>query len=200
MSAQAAQIVDWKAHLPQGAGAEELYKSFKEKAEALTVKVIRASSKEEAEKAIVAEMKELKIKKAVGVPMTLVDVQAIKEALEREKIKFSLELDRDFIEQAEFGISEFDLGIAELGTIVQDANSVHKRLVSMLPPTHLAVISTKTIVETFADSLEVIEKVYNGNPSNFLAFVTGPSKTADIERVLTIGVHGPGRLIVVCVD
>jgi L-lactate dehydrogenase complex protein LldG len=92
------------------------------------------------------------------------------------------------------------LGIAELGTIVQDANSVHKRLVSMLPPTHLAVISTKTIVETFADSLEVIEKVYNGNPSNFLAFVTGPSKTADIERVLTIGVHGPGRLIVVCVD
>ncbi|MFZ7102252.1 MAG: LutC/YkgG family protein [Peptococcaceae bacterium] len=194
------QVVDWKNHLPQGAGAEELFTSFKEKAEALTVKVIRAKSSEEAERAIVAEMKELQVKLAAGVPMTLVDGQKIKSGAQSAGISFSLDLDRNLIEQADFGLSEFDLGIAELGTIVQDADSVHKRLVSTLPPTHLAVISTKTIVDTFADSLDVIERVYNGNPSNFLAFVTGPSKTADIERVLTIGVHGPGRLIIVCVD
>lgn len=194
------QALDWKAHLPQGAGSEDLFKSFKEKAEALTVKVIRAASKEEAEKIIVGEIKEAGVKKAVSVPMQIVDAQAIQEAAKGDGIEISLELDRERIEQAEFGISEFDLGIAELGTIVQDADSVQKRLVSMLPPTHLAVIPTKAIVATFADSLEVIEKVYNGNPSNFIAFITGPSKTADIERVLTIGVHGPGRLIIVCVD
>ncbi|KJS83520.1 MAG: hypothetical protein JM58_12570 [Peptococcaceae bacterium BICA1-8] len=191
---------DWKLHLPEGAGAEELFKSFKEKAEALTVKVIRVDSKTNAEKAIIEEIKAANIKLAVGVPMTLVDALSIQESLKGDGIEFSLDLDRNLIEQAQFGVSQFDLGIAELGTIVQDAESVHKRLVSMLPPTHLAVISTKTIIETFADSLEVIEKVYNGEPSNFIAFVTGPSKTADIERVLTIGVHGPGRLIIVCVD
>ncbi|MFZ5942781.1 MAG: LutC/YkgG family protein [Bacillota bacterium] len=195
-----AQVVDWKTHLPQEAGAEELFKSFKEKAEALTVKVVRVPSKEEAEKVIASELKSANAKLAVGVPLMLADVQKIKEMAEAQGIDFSLELDRNLIEKADFGISEFDLGIAELGTIVQDADSVHKRMVSTLPPTHLALISTKTIVDTFSDALDVIEKVYNGNPSNFLAFVTGPSKTADIERVLTIGVHGPGRLIIVCVD
>ncbi|KJS19761.1 MAG: hypothetical protein VR72_17540 [Clostridiaceae bacterium BRH_c20a] len=186
--------------MPEDAGTEELFKLFKEKAEALTVKVLRVASKNEAEQAIVEEIKATNIKLAVGAPMTLVDVLSIQESLKGDGIDFSLDLDRNLIERAQFGVSQFDLGIAELGTIVQDAESVHKRLVSMLPPTHLAIISTKTIIDTFAASLEVIEKVYNGEPSNFIAFVTGPSKTADIERVLTIGVHGPGRLIIVCVD
>jgi len=200
MSAQVAQVFDWRAHLPAGADAENLFKSFKEKNEALTAKVIRVASKEEAEKVIVVEMKEAGVKKAVGVPMALVDAEKISEACKAEGIEFSTKLDRDIIEQADFGVSEFDIGVAELGTIVQDADSVHKRLVSMLPSIHLAVIPTKAIVDTFADALDVVSKVYNGNPSNYIAYVTGPSKTADIERVLTIGVHGPGKLIIVCVD
>lgn len=194
------QVVDWRPHLPQGAGTEELFQSFKVKAEGQKAKVIRVASKEEAEKVIVKEMKEIGAKSSVAVPMDLVNIQTIKELAEKEDIEVSTELDRNLIEKANFGISQFDLGIADLGTIVQDADSVQKRLVSMLPPTHLAVISTKTIVDTFLDSLEMIEKVYQGNPSNFIAFVTGPSRTADIERVLTVGVHGPGRLIIVCID
>jgi L-lactate dehydrogenase complex protein LldG len=46
----------------------------------------------------------------------------------------------------------------------------------------------------------VIEKVYNGQMPAYLSFITGPSKTADIERELTIGVHGPEKLIIVCID
>jgi len=194
-----AQVVDWRPHLPQGAGAEELFKSFKEKAEALTVKVIRVANREEAEKAVLAEMKEFKVTKAAAAPLTLVNSQVLKEEAEKEGIDLCLELDKDKIEQADFGISEFDIGIAELGTIVQDAQSVHERLVSTLPPTHLAIIETKTIVDTLLDSLQVVQKAYNGNPARFIAYVTGPSKTADIERVLTIGVHGPSKLIIVCI-
>lgn len=194
------QAVDWRPYLPEGTGAEELFKLFKEKAEALTVKVIRVQSKEAAQKAILAEMKEFNVKKAAAAPLSLVDAKAICSEAKSQGIELSLDLDREKIEQADFGISQFDIGIAELGSIVQDAQSVHERLVSTLPPTHLAIIETKTIVATFEDSLEVIEKVYNGNPSPFIAYVTGPSKTADIERVLTIGVHGPRKLIIICID
>lgn len=193
--------VDWRNHLPQNAGRDDLFQEFKEKAEALTVKVIRAKSSEDAQNAILAEMKDLKVKNASGTSeIDLLDINALKENASKEGITFSLETDREFIEKSQIGISQFDLGVAELGSIVQDANNVQKRLVSTLPPVHLALIPTKAIVETFADSLEVIQKTYNGKPSNFIAVVTGPSKTSDIERVLTIGVHGPGKLIVVCVD
>jgi len=193
------QVIDWRPYLPKSAGKEELYEQFKQKAEALTVKVIRVSTKEEAEKAIVEVMKEFNVKKAAAAPLTLVNPQAIKEAAKKEGIDLGLELDKDWIEQSDFGISEFDIGIAELGTVVQDAQSIHERLVSMLPPTHLAIIETKTIVDTFADSLQIIQKAYNGNPPHYIAYVTGPSKTADIERVLTIGVHGPSKVIYVCI-
>ncbi|MGI6225298.1 MAG: LutC/YkgG family protein [Peptococcales bacterium] len=193
------QAVDWRPHLPQGAGSEELFKSFKEKAEALTVKVIRVATKEEAERTILEEMKGFKVKIAASAPLTLISTEALNELAQKEEIDLCLDLDQEKIEQADFGISEFDIGIAELGTIVQDAQSVHERLVSTLPPTHLAIIETKTIVDTLFDSLQVIQKVYNGNPAHYIAYVTGPSKTADIERVLTIGVHGPSKLIIVCI-
>lgn len=193
------QVVDWRPYLPQGAGTDELYQQFKEKAEALTVKVIRVATKEKAVEAIVAEMKGFNVKKAASAPLTLVDLQQLKEAAQKEEIDLCLELNKDRIEQADFGISEFDLGIAELGSVVQDAQSVHERLVSTLPPTHLAIIETSTIVDSLPTSLKVIQKAYNGNMPHYIAYVTGPSKTADIERVLTIGVHGPSKLIIVCI-
>jgi L-lactate dehydrogenase complex protein LldG len=193
------QVVDWRPYLPKDAGREELYQQFKAKAEGMAAKVIRVATKEEAIKAIVAELKEFNVKKAVSVPLTLVNDQLLQEAAQKEGIYLSLELSKDQIEQSDFGISEFDLGIAELGTIVQDANSVHKRMVSALPPTHLAIIETSSIVDTFVDSLQVLQRAYRGNLSRYIAYITGPSRTADIERVLTIGVHGPSKLTIICI-
>ena len=94
------------------------------------------------------------------------------------------------------GISQVDWAIAGTGTLVQDAAAVDKRLVSTLPPIHLAVIGTERIL---ADMGSVFQRLHPGQ-SNYISFITGPSRTADIERVLTIGVHGPGRLIIVAVD
>lgn len=179
---------------------ENFYELFKTKAEELTVKVNRAASSKEASDLILEQIRQLRVQKVASTPLTMVDDQALHAYTPSMGVDFYRELNRDKIEQADMGISQFDLGIAQLGCIIQDASDLHTRLVSMLPPIHLALLRTAALVESFGDALEVIQKTYKGNIPPYLSFITGPSKTADIERELTIGVHGPEKLIILCID
>jgi L-lactate dehydrogenase complex protein LldG len=97
---------------------------------------------------------------------------------------------------AKIGISQMDWAMANTGTLVQDASAVDKRLVSTLPIIHIAIVGTDTIVPDLPSLLTRISP----RQAAYISFITGPSRTADIERVLTIGVHGPERLIVIAVD
>ncbi|MDI6893516.1 MAG: lactate utilization protein [Bacillota bacterium] len=101
-------------------------------------------------------------------------------------------------EQAALGVTEADLGVAETGSLYQDATSLVLRLASMLPPVHVAVLPADRIVGTLEEALPYI--LGRGQPPAYAAFITGPSRTADIERVLTIGVHGPAELHILCID
>jgi L-lactate dehydrogenase complex protein LldG len=104
---------------------------------------------------------------------------------------------------ATVGISQVDLAIADTGTLVQNATAVEQRLVSMLPSVHVAIVETGAIVPDLPAALSRFspEQADGADgPPPYLSFITGPSRTADIERVLTIGVHGPEQLIIVCVD
>ena len=73
---------------------------------------------------------------------------------------------------------------------------MERRLASTLPPIHIAIVETSRIVP---DMPAVFAKI-RPEQTNYISFITGPSRTADIERVLTIGVHGPEKLIIVFVD
>jgi L-lactate dehydrogenase complex protein LldG len=106
------------------------------------------------------------------------------------------EITREACAEAKIGISQMDWGKADTGTLVQDATEVEKRLVSTLPLIHIALVATGKILPDLPALLTVIDPRKMG----YIAFITGPSRTADIERVLTIGVHGPQRLIIVAVD
>ena len=179
---------------------EALFERFKKAAEALTVRVIRCDSADAAKDAIVSEVLQQGYRQVVSVPLDSIDIEAIKKGLEAKGINCAIELSRDIVEQADLGISEYDFGIAELGCVAQDATDVYKRLVSSLCPVHLAIIRTHTLVDTFEDSLSLLKDKYGDQVPAYFAYVAGPSKTADIERVLTIGVHGPGKIIVICID
>jgi len=108
----------------------------------------------------------------------------------------SYDVTREAAASAKVGISEMDWALADTGTLVQDATEVEKRLVSTLPPIHVALVGTGQLLPDLAAVLGKIQP----SKAGYLAMITGPSRTADIERVLTIGVHGPLRLIVVFVD
>jgi L-lactate dehydrogenase complex protein LldG len=119
-----------------------------------------------------------------------------KQQLSEQVPGLRFDVTRALAAEAKIGISEFDWAIANTGTLVQDATAVEKRLVSTLPIVHIAVAGTDAIVPDLPSLLA------HASPrqTNYLAFITGPSRTADIERVLTIGVHGPERLVIVFVD
>jgi L-lactate dehydrogenase complex protein LldG len=106
------------------------------------------------------------------------------------------EITRELAAEAKVGISQMDWAMANTGALVQDSTQVEQRLVSTLPAIHVALLSTDRILP---DLPTLLKKVLP-EKSGYIAMITGPSRTSDIERVLTIGVHGPVRLIVAVVD
>lgn len=108
----------------------------------------------------------------------------------------TFDVSRQKAADARIGISEADWAVADTGSLVTDQAAVEQRLASTLPTIHVAIIGTDRIL---ADKTAVFGKI-NPKTSRYIAFITGPSRTADIERVLTIGVHGPKRLVILFVD
>ncbi|MBI5484488.1 MAG: lactate utilization protein [Deltaproteobacteria bacterium] len=106
------------------------------------------------------------------------------------------EVTRELAADARFGISQVEWALADTGTLAQDSSSVEQRLVSSLPTIHIALVPTGGILPDMPTLLSRLHP----DQSGYIAMITGPSRTADIERVLTIGVHGPERLVIVFVD
>jgi L-lactate dehydrogenase complex protein LldG len=93
-------------------------------------------------------------------------------------------------------VSEFEWALADTGTLAQDATDPALRLASTLVETHVALFPSASVLPDLAALLGRVDP----RRVRYLACVTGPSRTADIERVLTIGVHGPRKLVVIAVD
>ncbi len=108
----------------------------------------------------------------------------------------SFEVTRETAERAQVGISQVEWGVAATGTLAQDASAAAQRLVSTLPPVHIALLPAARIVPDLAALFAAADPARCA----YFSMITGPSRTADIERVLTIGVHGPERLLILAVD
>jgi L-lactate dehydrogenase complex protein LldG len=114
----------------------------------------------------------------------------------REIAGLKFEVTRDLAADARFGISQMQWAMADTGTLVQDSTAIEQRLVSSLPTIHIAIAPTSGLLPDMPTLLTRLKP----DKSAYIAMITGPSRTADIERVLTIGVHGPKRLIIIFCD
>jgi L-lactate dehydrogenase complex protein LldG len=104
----------------------------------------------------------------------------------------------DGIVHAGMGVTRATAGVAETGSILVHLDEVDAHLLSMLPEIHVALLHQDTLVDSLEEGLLltrylILRSSLERRPS-YLSWVTGPSRTADIERVLTIGVHGPRQL------
>jgi L-lactate dehydrogenase complex protein LldG len=93
------------------------------------------------------------------------------------------------------GVSRVQAGIAETGTLLLDSSKERHRLVSLVPPVHIAILNANQIVGTLGEALALLKQ--NQPLTPIATLVTGPSRTADIELTLAIGVHGPQELYVI---
>jgi len=96
------------------------------------------------------------------------------------------------------GITSAQWGIAETGTLVLETKSERHRLVSLVPAMHIAILAGDRIFGTMSEALAAVSTA--GELSRTVTFITGPSRTSDIELTLAIGVHGPARLHVIVIE
>jgi L-lactate dehydrogenase complex protein LldG len=97
----------------------------------------------------------------------------------------------------DFGITSADYALADTGTLVMISSPAEARLISLLPPAHIAVVPRDRILTGLDELFTVVP-----NPaevSSSMVLITGPSRTADIEQILVRGVHGPGQIAVIVV-
>ena len=112
-------------------------------------------------------------------------------------------LRKEFI-QADVGISGANLAVAESGTLVIVSNEGNARLVTSLPAIHIAVITAEKFVETLEQATSLVKALVLASSglklTAYVSFITGTSRTTDIEKQLVIGVHGPEELHIIILD
>lgn len=84
-----------------------------------------------------------------------------------------------------------ELLVARTGTIVMSAAQQSGRTVSVYAPVHICIAYTSQLVYDIKDALQLLKEKYTGNIPSLITFASGPSRTADIEKTLVTGVHGP---------
>jgi iron-sulfur cluster protein len=122
----------------------------------------------------------------------------------KEMVKIARQEMRKYFAEADVGISGANLAIAESGTLVIVSNEGNARLVTSLPPVHIALVTTEKFVETMEQAVTLIKALTTASAglklTSYVSFITGPSKTTDIEKELVVGVHGPQEVHIVIID
>lgn len=98
---------------------------------------------------------------------------------------------------ADVGITSADYALADTGTLVMLASPAEARLISLLPPVHIAVVPQARLLSGLDELFSILP--FPAEQTSSMVLITGPSRTADIEQILVRGVHGPGEIHVVVV-
>jgi L-lactate dehydrogenase complex protein LldG len=111
-------------------------------------------------------------------------------------------LSRDDLFACEVGVTTAQWGIAETGTLVLESAREKNRLLSLVPPVHVALLFADRVCDSLGRALSAVREVDASGSvaSRAITFITGPSRTSDIELTLTIGVHGPQALHVILLE
>lgn len=172
---------------------------FLEELEALGGHGLLAESLEEAREYILDLAREREAGMLIRWDVEELEQLGVDEPLQKAGVEVAvwrdLEDSRQVAARADVGLSTAEWAVAETGSLILRNGRGMGRTVTLLPPTYVAVIPAEKVLPTIGD---VLEK-YEGRLPNNLCFHTGPSRSGDIEMLLTIGVHGPGDVHVVII-
>ena len=102
------------------------------------------------------------------------------------------------LEACNAGISECDALVAQTGSVLVTSRSAGGRALSVLPPHHVVLARREQLVADLPAAFALVKKKYADNYPSMISFITGPSRTGDIVRILVLGAHGPKKLTILC--
>lgn len=183
---------------------EDLMQEFITNAEKLTVRTGVVRTPEEAQGQIADWLTEMQAKSVMAWDLPELKRIGVPEACTRAGSPlayWNAQADRQemirLCASVDVGITWADYGIANTGSLGILTSSVQSRSVSLLPPVHLAIIKRSSILPHMSQIFAAIDQ--QKLPSS-ITFVTGPSRTSDIEMDLALGVHGPGKVFILVLD
>lgn len=195
-----------------GGNLDHLIHTFEKEVIKASGQIKRVSSKDELSHLIGVLVKERGINKVVRWETPLLsdldtrlttDTEVSVKSIEGANEKSALDPSTNFLGDAQLGLTEADYAIADIGSIVLITNTNQSRLVSVLPGVHVAVIRPEKILPNLSTMLPLLKQRSNSGTFNLpscITLITGPSRTADIETIRIIGVHGPVELHVFILD
>jgi len=107
---------------------------------------------------------------------------------------------KEDLPEADVSITTCEALIARTGSILMSSAQESGRTVSVYAPVHICIAYTSQLVYDIRDGLEMLSVKYKDRIPSFITLATGPSRTADIEKTLVVGVHGPKDVYVFLVD
>ncbi len=171
-----------------------LLQGMKEKAEAVQAEVSYIKDYDEAFR-YALDLTDQQGGKTIAAPaLSDKDQEMLKAQCEAAGVKLLETPLRPHANEIHTSLTHADWGIAETGTLVLDSSKEDIRIATMLANTHVAVLETSNIRPDTEALEQEMSAILNSDSPAYLAFITGASRTADIERVLAIGVHGPEEL------
>ncbi len=125
-------------------------------------------------------------------------IDALAEVLppELETMRLKPGYDKDQLEACDAGITECDLLVAQTGSVCVTSKSAGGRVLSVLPPHHIVIARRSQLVTDLTEAYASLAAKYRDGYPSMISFITGPSRTGDIERILVLGAHGPKRLTI----
>jgi len=177
-------------YAPAAAGEKDLLEGFEESLELVGAKCTFVENEKGAADRLRAIVTDLSATEIIVSDSAL--VHRIVDAAELDAIE---DASRDELFSSDVGITSAQWAIAETGTLVLESGAERHRLVSLVPPVPVCVLTASSIRQSMSEILELAD--VDANPT--ITFVTGASRTSDIELTLAIGVHGPGELYVIVI-
>lgn len=110
------------------------------------------------------------------------------------------QFDKNELEKIPVSVTECDALVAHTGSVLVTSKSTGGRAITILPPHHIVIARRNQIVPGLPDAFALVKKKYGNSLPSMISFITGPSRTGDIERILVLGAHGPKKLTIICLD
>jgi L-lactate dehydrogenase complex protein LldG len=108
------------------------------------------------------------------------------------------EYDVRALESCDAGISQCEALIAQTGSVLVSSRSSGGRALSILPPHHVVLAHRDQLLPDLPTAFALLKRKYRSDYPSLISFITGPSRTGDIERILVLGAHGPRKLTILC--